>query len=57
MIPQAMVEYGVIQSISAAFMKAFNRVEYFLSTGNARYFVFAALILIIVLLWRGRPTK
>ena len=57
MIAQAMVEYGVIQSISAAFMKAFNRVEYFLSTGNARYFVFAALILIIVLLWRGRPTK
>ena len=57
MIAQAMVEYGVIESISAAFMSAFHRVELFLSTGNARYFVFAALILVIVLLWRGRPTK
>ena len=51
-----MVEYGLIQSLSAAFMNAFGRVEYFFSTGNTRYLVFLGLALIVVLLFARRRT-
>lgn len=54
MIAQAVVEYGLIQSISASFMNAFHHVELFLSSGNARYFVLLGLAFLVGLIWASR---
>ncbi len=49
-----MVEYGALQSIANAFTQAYNRVESFLGQGNLKYFLLAALALIILLLVKRR---
>lgn len=54
MIAQTVVEYGFIQSISEGFMNLSNRVGYLISTGNTKYFILAALVLIVLLLWSRR---
>jgi hypothetical protein len=54
MIAQAMVEYGLIQSLSAALMSALHRAEYFFSTGNSRFFVLLGLVLVVGFLWTRR---
>jgi hypothetical protein len=54
MIAQTMVEYGALQSISAAFMSALHRVELFLGSGNSRYFLLLGLAFIVVLIWTRR---
>ena len=54
MIAQTMVEYGMLQSISAAIANAFHRMEFFLTAGNTRYFLFLGLALIVVLIWTRR---
>jgi hypothetical protein len=56
MIAQTMVEYGALQSISAAFMNAFHRVEIFLGSGNSRYFLFLGIAFFVVLIWTRRRT-
>lgn len=54
MIAQTLVEYGFIQSVSEGFMNLVNRVGYLITTGNTKYFILAALVLIAVLLWSRR---
>jgi hypothetical protein len=54
MIAQTMVEYGFLQAISENFMNLSNRVGYLITTGNTKYFIIAALALIVLLLWSRR---
>jgi len=49
MIAQTMVEYGGLQSISAALSSAFNRIETYVWSGNSKYFLLLALAVIVVL--------
>jgi hypothetical protein len=49
MIAQTMVEYGGLNSISAALSNALNRLETYLWSGNSKYFFFLALAVILVL--------
>jgi hypothetical protein len=56
MIAQTMVEYGALQSISAAFMNAFHRVELFFDSGNSRYWLFFGILLLVLLIWTRRRT-
>ena len=54
MIAQTLVEYGLIQSFSAALMNTIHRAEYFFSTGNTRYIVFLGLAIVVVLICTRR---
>jgi len=48
-IAQALAEYGALQAIESGFMHAYNRAEVFLTTGNSRFILFAAIAAVVVL--------
>ena len=50
MIAQAMVEYGALHSISAAFANAVGRLENFIGAGNSKYLLLLVLAVIVVLI-------
>lgn len=55
MIVQTLVEYGALQSISAAFASAYYRAESFLVSVNPRYYLILALaVLAWIILTRRR---
>jgi len=51
MIAQTMVEYSGLQSISAAFANAVRRLEQYIGSGNSKYLLMLAGILLILFLW------
>jgi hypothetical protein len=49
-IAQAMVEYGLLQSVAAGFVATRNKVETLIGAGNSKYLLCAALAIVIMLL-------
>ena len=54
MIAQTLVEYGLLQSIAAAFAAAYNRVELFVTSESTWYFLPLGFLIVIVLIWTRR---
>ena len=57
MVAQTLVEYGVLNSIAAGFSTAYSRVETFFGSGNSKYLIFAALVIILALLMKRRRAR
>ena len=54
-LAQTMAEYGLLQALATGFAQLEYRVETFVMTGNNRYMLLgAALVLILLLVWRRR---
>lgn len=49
MIAQTLVEYGAIQSVAAAFTRAYYTLDNFFGRGNTKYFLMLGLAVIVFL--------
>ncbi len=57
MVAQTLVEYGVLNSIATGFSTAYSRVDTFFRSGNSKYLIFAALVIILALLVKRRSAR
>ncbi len=53
-LAQTMAEYGVLQALATGFANLEYRIETFVMSGNTRYVLLGALVVIVVLLIRRR---
>jgi len=54
MIAQTLVEYGALQSVSAALLNAYQRVEFYIRSVDQKYLLILLVAAIIVLIWSRR---
>ena len=54
MIAQTLVEYGALQSISAALLNAYHRVEFYIGSIDQKYLLLLLAAAIVVLIWSRR---
>ena len=50
MIAQSLVEYAALHSIAASIENAYFRLENLLEQGNTKFFLFAALGILVILI-------
>ena len=52
LIAQAIVEHGMMDSLSAVFMNALDQLDYYIGTGNTKWVLIGLVVVITVVFFK-----